>query len=139
MIKLSRNLRKGVFMQITNLDKEEVLQVAQVTFKDKYIEMNESDLFIPDIEKGCVTIDGIEHKVYISTHYAYEDRLVHGNKTRYKIPLTTILLKKDKYEVIYDSYGKYYVAYKNEEGIQFVPYEDFYDLLKPFLHIEEKD
>lgn len=130
--------RKVMDLQITGLEEQAVAQAAAVKFPDKYIEMGESDLYLPDIEKGSLTIAGIDHPVYASTHYAYEDKLVNGNKTRYKIPLTTVLVKKDKYEVIYDSYGKYYVAYKKDEGIQFVPYEDFYELLKPLIHVDEE-
>ena len=95
-------------------------------------------MYLPDIEKGKLRIEGIDKPVFASTHYAYEDKLVNGNKTRYKIPLATVLIKRDKYEVIYDSYGKYYVAFKDEAGIQFVLYEDFYELLKPMIHLEEE-
>ena len=130
--------RKVMDLQITGLEEQDVVQAAAVKFPGKYIEMGESDLYLPDIEKGSLTIEGIDHPVFASTHYAYEDKLVNGNKTRYKIPLTTVLVKKDKYEVIYDSYGKYYVAYKEEEKIHFVPYEDFYELLKPLIHMNEE-
>ena len=91
-----------------------------------------------DIEKGTLHIDGISFPVYASTHYAYEDRLVNGNKTRYKIGLTAILIKKDPYEVIYDSYGKYFIAYKEDQTVHFVPYEDFWDILKPHIQVEEE-
>lgn len=125
-------------LQITGLDEQEVAQAAAIKFLGKYIEPGESDLYLPDIEKGRLMIDGIDHPVFASTHYAYEDKLVNGNKTRYKIPLATVLVKKDKYEVVYDSYGKYYVAYRNEEGIQFILYEDFYELLRPLIHLDEE-
>lgn len=130
--------RKVKGMQITGLDEQEVAKAAANTFANTYVEVGSADLFLPDIEKGELCIDGIEHPIYASTHYAYEDRLVNGNKTRYKVALTTILLKKDAYEVIYSSRGKYYVAYKTEEGIQFVLYEDFYALLKPLIHQKEE-
>ena len=125
--------RKVMDLQITGLEEQDVVQAAAVKFPGKNIEFS-----LPDIEKGSLTIEGIDHPVFASTHYAYEDKLVNGNKTRYKIPLTTVLVKKDKYEVIYDSYGKYYVAYKEEEKIHFVPYEDFYELLKPLIHMNEE-
>ena len=120
--------RKVMDLQITGLEEQDVIQAAAVKFPGKYIEMGESDLYLPDIEKGSLTIEGIDHPVFASTHYAYEDKLVNGNKTRYKIPLTTVLVKK----------GKYYVAYKEEEKIHFVPYEDFYELLKPLIHMNEE-
>ena len=89
--------RKVMDLQITGLEEQDVVQAAAVKFPGKYIEMGESDLYLPDIEKGSLTIEGIDHPVFASTHYAYEDKLVNGNKTRYKIPLTTVLVKKDKY------------------------------------------
>ena len=125
-------------MQLKDLDKEEVQTVLQQQYPDKYVEVGEADLYLNDIEKGVMTIDCFDHPVYASTHYAYEDRLVNGNKTRYKISLTTAMLKKDKYEVIYDSYGKYFVVYKEEGEIRMVPYEDFYDMLKPMIHLQEE-
>ena len=125
-------------MKFLDLNKEEVEKAAKDKFHDYYIEMGESVLYLPDIAYGKVMIEGREGPIYASTNYAYEDRLVNGNKTRYKIPLTTILLKKDPYEVIYDSYGKYYVAYIEDDEIKFIRYEDFYDLLKPKIKkIEE--
>ena len=48
-----------------------------------------------------------------------------------------ITLKKDAYDVVYDSFGKYFVAYK-EDTIKFVPYEDFYDMLKDHIHVEKE-
>ena len=130
--------RKVMDLQITGLDQQEIAQAAAVKFPGKYVEAGESDLYLPDIEKGKLRIEGIDKPVFASTQYAYEDKLVNGHKTRYKIPLATVLIKRDKYEVIYDSYGKYYVAFKDEAGIQFVLYEDFYELLKPMIHLEEE-
>lgn len=125
-------------MQIKDLDKEEVQKALEPKYPGKYIEVGETDLYLNDIEKGVMTIDCYDHPVYASTNYAYEDRLVNGNKTRYKLVLTTVMIKKDKYEVIYDSYGKYYVAYKEDGEIRVVPYEDFYDMLKPMIHLQEE-
>ena len=125
-------------LQITGLEEQAVAQAAAVKFPDKYIEMGESDLYLPDIEKGSLTIAGIDHPVYASTHYAYEDKMVNGNKTRYKIPLSIIYTKQDAYEIIYDSRDICYVAYEQENAIQFVLYEDFYDFIKDQITICEK-
>lgn len=125
-------------MQIIGLDKEEVAQAAAQAYPQKYVELQEADLYLRDIEKGTLHIDGISFPVYASTHYAYEDRLVNGNKTRYKIALTAIIIKQDPYEVIYDSYGKYFIAYKEADEIRFVPYEDFWDIIKDRIHVEEE-
>ena len=43
-------------MQITGLEEQDVIQAAAVKFPGKYIEMGESDLYLPDIEKGSLTI-----------------------------------------------------------------------------------
>ncbi len=129
---------KVKLMYFMNLDKEKVKSAAKEFFQNYYIEIGETDLYLPDIAYGKIMVEGREEPIYASTNYAYEDRVINGNKTRYKIPLTTILLKKDKYEVIYDSYGKYYVAYVEDETIKFVRYEDFYDTLKPELKIIEE-
>ena len=95
-------------------------------------------LYLPDIEKGEMQIMSVTYPVYVSTHYAYEDKMVNGNKTRYKIPLSIIYTKQDAYEIIYDSRDICYVAYEQENAIQFVLYEDFYDFIKDQITICEK-
>ena len=122
-------------MQITGLNKEEVRFAAQEIYKKSYIDVDTCDLFLRGIEKGKIQIDCIDHPVYVNTNYAYEDKLINGNQTRFKIPLTTIQVKTNKYEVIYDSFGTYFVAYKDDESIKFIPYEDVYDFLKDQIHI----
>ena len=44
-------------LQITGLEEQDVVQAAAVKFPGKYIEMGESDLYLPDIEKGSLTIE----------------------------------------------------------------------------------
>ena len=121
-------------MQIVNLDKENVLNAAKETFPNEYTELDHCDLFLSFIDHGEITMDGIDHPLYVSTHYVYEDHLVNQNKTRYKIPLTIVYRKKNPYEVLYDSYGKCYVAYMEEDQILFVLYEDFQDFIKLKVH-----
>lgn len=126
-------------MQLINLDKDKVLEKAQVRFPDKYIELDSADLYLEDMESGHINIEGIEHELFVSTHYVYENHIVNGNKTRYKVPLTIVLLKKDAYDVIYDSRGKCYVAYEDND-INFILYEDFQDFIFPMVHeIKELD
>lgn len=117
-------------MQIIGLDQEEVRAAAQEVYKDSYIAMDSCDLFLSDIEKGKIQMKCIDHPVYVSTHYAYEDKSIHGNQTRFKISLTAFFVKKHKYETIYDSYGKFFIAYKDQETIKFLAYEDMNDFLK---------
>lgn len=121
-------------MQILNLNEEEVLASAKTTFPDDVIHMDHCDLFLNTIEKGEITIDGIEYPLYVNTNYVYEDHLINNNKTRYKVAVTLVSLKKDPYEVIYDSTAKSYVAYL-DETIQFVLYEEFQAFLAPMVHI----
>ena len=70
-------------MQITNLKTEEILEYAQKQFPNMYISLDETDFYLPSIESGEICVEGIDHPVYVSTHYAYEDHLVNGNLTRY--------------------------------------------------------
>lgn len=125
-------------MEILKLNKTNVLEAAQKKFQGRYIEIGECDLFLESITSGNMYLDGYENELFVNTNYVYEDRIVKGNKTRYKIQLTTVLLKKDAYEVIYDSFGKYFVAYKNEDTIAFIAYEDVNAFLEPFIHYEVK-
>lgn len=125
-------------MQFIGLDKEEVLQAAKAAFPDKYIDVDRTNFYVRDISSGTIHIDGVEEPLYVSTNYVYEDHIINGNNTRFKSQLTTVTLKKDAYDVIYDSYGVYYVAYK-EDTIQFVRYEDFYDRIKENIHLQEEN
>lgn len=124
-------------MQFIGLDKEEVLQAAKAAFPENYIDVDMTNFYVRDISSGTIHIDGIEEPLYVSTNYVYEDHIINGNNTRFKSQLTTVILKKDAYDVIYDSYGVYYIAYK-EDTIQFVRYEDFYDMIKDKIHFQEE-
>ena len=131
-----------------NLDKEKILTAAKQQFPHAYIEQDDVDFYLPDIEKGEMQIMSVTYPVYVSTHYAYEDKMVNGNKTRYKIPLSIIYTKQDAYEIIYDSRDICYVAYEQENAIQFVPIsriiirkkwlQFLYDFIKDQITICEK-
>lgn len=123
-------------MEILNLNKATVLEAAQKEYQGSYVELGECDLFLENIETGEIRLDGYNRELFVNTNYVYEDRIVNGNKTRYKVQLTTVLVKKDAYEIIYDSYGKYFVAYKDGDSIAFIAYEDVCEFLSPFLHHE---
>lgn len=117
-------------MNVYRLDKNAVLDAAKKIFPDMHIELDEIDLYLPDIESGEIKIKPIEESFYVSTNYVYEDRIVNGNKTRYKVPLSIIYTKRNKYEVIYDSKNICYVAYEEDGEIKFCLYIDFYDKIK---------
>ncbi len=124
-------------MKLIGLDQELVKQQAQIHFK-KYIEVMELDLFIKNIEKATCMMDGYEQKLYISTHYAYHDVDVNGNITRYKVPITCILIKEHAYEVVYNSVGKLYVAYMEEDEMKFMLYESFLDHVANMIHVVDE-
>ena len=124
-------------MQFLNLNEEEVLAAAKQAYPQNYIEYDHTDFYVRDIAKGTIHIDDVDYPLYVSTNYVYEDHVINGNDTRFKSKLSVITLKKDAYDVVYDSFGKYFVAYK-EDTIKFVPYEDFYDMLKDHIHVEKR-
>ncbi|RGB55103.1 hypothetical protein DXA09_03405 [Absiella sp. AM54-8XD] len=124
-------------MQFLNLNEEEVLAAAKQAYPQNYIEYDHTDFYVRDIAKGTIHIDDVDYPLYVSTNYVYEDHVINGNDTRFKSKLSVITLKKDAYDVVYDSFGKYFVAYK-EDTIKFVPYEDFYDMLKDHIHVEKE-
>lgn len=125
-------------MQFLNLNEEEVLAAAKQAYPQNYIEYDHTDFYVRDIAKGTIHIDDVDYPLYVSTNYVYEDHVINGNDTRFKSKLSVITLKKDAYDVVYDSFGKYFVAYK-EDTIKFVPYEDFYDMLKDHIHVEKEN
>lgn len=116
------------------LNKDEVLQIAQAKFPGKYIELDTIDFYVPEIKEGIIQLEGMNQPFYISTNYAYEDRIVLGNNTRYKVELVLLYVKADRYEVMFDSYGKSYVAYE-DDSIHIIAYEDFYDEIKKKITI----
>lgn len=115
-------------MKIIDLDQNIVKQEAQKQFQ-KYIEIQELDLYFKNIEKATCRLEGYEANLYVSTHYAYRDVDVNGNITRYKVALTCVLVKEHAYEVIYNSVGKLYVAYLENDEMKFMLYETFLDYI----------
>ena len=121
-------------MEILKLDQELVKQAAQLQF-NKYIQIVEMDLYLKDIEKATCILKGYDQKLFVSTHYAYEDVDVNGNITRYKVALCAVLVKEHAYEVVYDSKGKLFVAYKENDEIKFMLYEQFLDFVMTLVEI----
>ena len=125
-------------MTFYQLDEEKVVEAAKAHFASQYPVLDHADFYLPDIETGKIMVDGVEHPFYVSTHYAYEDRVVKGNDTRYKVPLCLLYVKDDPYQIIYDSKDCCYVAYQQEDEIRFVLYVDFYDFVKKQIHLVEE-
>lgn len=126
-------------MQITNLDKEQVLNCIQAAFPNSYIELDTADFYIPSIEQGKIQVEGVDHPYYVSTHYAYEDRLVNGNQTRYKVALTVFFVKDDPFEVLYDTNDKYYVAFIKNDMVSFLSYDAFHVYMLDCIKILDDD
>lgn len=120
------------------LDQDRLLSAAQEAFPGSYIELDKVDFYLPDIKEGVIQLEGMDQPLYVSTNYVYEDRIVIGNNTRYKVELHLITIKKDRYEVIYDSYGKSFIAYEKDR-ILFTPYEDFHEEIKKIMKICESE
>lgn len=120
-------------MQITELSRAEVLAAAQVQFPDQYVEMDTIDFYLPHIEKGEVRMEGVRHPLYASTHYVYEDRMVNGNKTRYKVPLMLVCVKRSADEIVYDGKKHYHIAVKDNAKIRLYPYMEFLALIEKLV------
>lgn len=131
--------RGGDMMQITNLDKEQVLACAQAAFPNLYIELDTADFYIPSIEQGKIQVEGEKYPFYVSTHYAYEDRLVNKNQTRFKVTMTVFFVKQDPYEVLYDTTDKYYVAFLEDDTLSFLAYETFHAHIIRFIKKLEEE
>lgn len=118
---------------------EAVLSVAaQTAFPDFYIQVDESDIYLRNTTAGRYKADWLDREFYISTEYVYEDILVNGNKTRYKVAMSCVLLKKDRYDVIYDAKDAYYVAYEEDGEIKFMKYIDILEILPKQIELLEE-
>lgn len=125
-------------MLLKKFDEEKLKEAAQRTFPDFYIQVEYSDIYLRNTTAGRYTAPWLEQEFYISTEYVYEDVLVNGNKTRYKISMSCVLLKKDRYDVIYDSSDAYYAAYEEDGEICFMKYVDIIkELPKQITLLEE--
>lgn len=113
------------FMKLGEFEKQEVLECAMQHFPDHYIEYIQTDLYLRGLESGFYESELYEDKMYVSTEYAYHCVPVQGNMTNVKVVITCVLVKKDKYEIIYDSLNHYYAVMKENEGFIFIRYDDF--------------
>lgn len=120
------------------LDQSEIIAAAQAAYPNAYVEYDTIDFYVRDIANGTIKIEGMETPFFVSTNYVYEDHMINGNDTRFKSKLSIVTIKKDRFEVLYDSYGKMLVAYKEDGEIKLIPYEDFYDVIKSGITVIEK-
>lgn len=112
-------------MLIKTFDEEKLMDCAKEKFPNAFIEMVSVDLFLKGVEAGKYQAPWLDHEFFVSTEYAYEDVEVNGNQTRCKITMQGILIKKDRYTVIYDAKDVFYVAYEEQGEIHFQKYVEF--------------
>lgn len=124
-------------MQIKALNDEQILCAAQNCFPDKAVLLESSDIYLKGKQTGRYTADWYDHDVFISTEYAYEDRIINGNKTRYKIQVPCVLIKKYPHDIIYDSRDIYFAAYVENDEIQFMKYVDLIEELGKHMGLKE--
>lgn len=125
-------------MQIKMLSDEQLLHAAQKRFVGKAIVLEPSDIYLKGKQTGRYHVDWLDHDVYISTEYAYEDRIINGNKTRYKVQVPCVLIKEHFHDIIYDSRDIYYAAYMENDEICFMRYVDLIVELGKHMELQEK-
>lgn len=121
-------------MRIMDIDIEKVRAQAKQTFPDQFIQIETGSLFIPDSEAGTYTCDYMEDLLYISTCMGYHEVMIKGNKTRVKVEITLVFLKKNPYEVIYEGMRCCHVAMADGEQISFIPYDQFLLTIGDHIH-----
>lgn len=109
------------------LNQEEVMRAAQREFAGKVIEWDTCDLYMKDLESGEIHMQGITQPFFVSTHYVYEERVVKGNNTRYKVSVPLIYVKDNAYDPIYDLKGQTYCVYEENNVYHFISYDAYLD------------
>lgn len=125
-------------MKLMKFEDDELRRAAQLVFQDKYIAIECSDIFLKGASAGKYKAEWLNREFYVSTEYAYEDILVNGNPTRYKISISCILVKDNAYQVVFDSQDMYYVAYQENNEIKFMKYKDLIPTLSSQLELLEE-
>lgn len=125
-------------MQIKDLSDELVLEAANKQFPGKAVQIEPSDIYLKGKQTGRYTVDWLDHDIYISTEYAYEDRIINGNRTRYKVQVPCVLIKNHPHDIIYDSTDIYFAAYVEDNEIYFMRYVDLIEELRQHMVLQEK-
>lgn len=125
-------------MKIVELQEDDIVAAAKQQFPNKFIKVDSSDIYLRGVETGKYQAPWLEKAFYVSTEYVYQDILVKGNQTRYKVPMPTILIKDDAYGVVYDEREAYFAVVMENEQISFVKYVDFIEkVVQDLERIEE--
>ena len=124
-------------MQIKAFNEELVLRAAQKQFPDKAVLLEPSDIYLKGKQTGRYTASWYDHDIFISTEFAYEDRVINGNKTRYKIEVPFVLIKNHPHDIIYDSRDIYFAAYSENDEIHFMKYVELIEELGKHMELQE--
>lgn len=122
--------KRGMSVKLKDLHTEDIEKAAKQKWPDFFIRVDTADLFLEGVEDGCYTADFIDGEFYVSTQYAYENILVNGNKTSYKISVYTVERLKDASHINYRWDDCFYAVYEDENGIQFMEYPKFLKVVK---------
>ena len=122
--------KRGMSVKLKDLHMEDIEKAAKQNWPDFFIRVDTADLFLEGIADGCYTADFIDGEFYVSTQYAYENILVNGNKTSYKISVYTVERLKDASHINYRWDDCFYAVYEDENGIQFMEYPEFLKVVK---------
>lgn len=125
-------------MLIKQLEEDNIKKAAQAVFPNAYIQVEESDIYLKGKIAGRYRAPWLDHEFYVSTEYAYEDILINGNQTRYKVHMPCILVKQSQYDVIYDSRDIFFVAYEEDGEIKFKKYVDILQVLPEQMELLEE-
>lgn len=125
-------------MLLKLFDETKCREAAQLAFPNQYIEIMESDIYLKDTIAGRYAAPWLDHEFYVSTDYAYEDKMVNGNQTRYKVGMQCILVKPSRYEVVYDTKDSYFAVYEEDGNIKFMKYIDILPKLVQELELLEE-
>jgi hypothetical protein len=117
------------------LDENAVLEAAKNQFPSKYINYDTCDLYLKNLEKGTIRFSNIDQNFFVSTHYVYEERLVKGNQTRYKVAIPLLTVKNNPYDIVYDVADCTYCVYKENDTYQFILYTEFLDKIETLYEI----
>ncbi len=124
-------------MQIKALSDEQLMQAAKKRFPDMAVVIDTADIYLKGKQTGRYSASWLDHDVFVSTEYAYEDRMINGNKTRYKVNIPCVLIKKHPHDIIYDSRDIYFGAYVENDEIHFKRYVDLIEELGKHMELKE--
>ena len=113
-----------------HLEEQAVLEAAQAQFPTKYVSYDTCDLYLKDLEKATIRFSNIDQNFFVSTHYVYEERLVKGNQTRYKVAIPLLTIKNNPYDIVYNVEDCTYGVYLEDGTYHFILYSEYLDKIQ---------